>query len=200
MKFTEDAFKKLLRDVKQCTHCRLHLPDGSHPVVIAEKSARIAIIGQAPGRKVNVSGIPWDDASGKRLRAWLKLDPISFYDSSQIAMIPMGFCFPGITPRGGDYPPRPECAPLWHSAILDALTKIELTFLVGQYSQRYYLAESQTMTKTIRDFKKYHPKIFPLPHPSWRTIGWENNNPWFVSEVIPELRKIVHQILNGNRF
>ncbi|MGB0574810.1 MAG: uracil-DNA glycosylase family protein [Alphaproteobacteria bacterium] len=191
------AFSKLLSDIRVCTHCAAHLPAGPRPVVKARQSARIMIIGQAPGTKVHASGVPWDDASGNRLRDWLDLDRETFYDEGQIAIVPMGFCFPGTNPKGGDFPPRPECAPLWHEKLRDGLTSVELTLLVGQYAQKYYLGKQgkKTMTETVRSFTDYLPEFLPTPHPSWRTGIWQKKNPWFEEDVIPELRRRVHDLL-----
>jgi uracil-DNA glycosylase len=155
------------------------------------------IIGQAPGTRVHESGIPWNDASGKRLRHWLDLDERTFYDETLIAIVPMGFCYPGANPKGGDNPPRPECAPLWHQPLRAALPHIELTLLVGQYAQRWYLKGrmKKTMTETVRCYGEYLPDFLPTPHPSWRTTHWQKKNPWFDDLVVPELRQRVHGLI-----
>ncbi len=155
------------------------------------------IIGQAPGTKVHESGIPWNDASGKRLREWLAIDDETFYDDSLITIVPMGFCYPGVNPKGGDNPPRPECAPQWHGPLQKALENIELTLLVGQYAQAFYLGKTKrkTMTETVRNFRDYLPAFLPTPHPSWRTTHWQKKNPWFAEEVLPELRRRVDALL-----
>jgi uracil-DNA glycosylase len=191
------AFSKLLSDIRACTHCTAHLPAGPRPVVKAKQTARIMIIGQAPGTKVHASGVPWDDASGNRLRDWLELDKETFYDEGQIAIVPMGFCFPGTNPKGGDSPPRPECAPLWHEKLRDGLDSVELNLLVGQYAQKYYLGKQgkKTMTESVRCFTEYLPEYLPTPHPNWRTGIWQKKNPWFEEEIIPELRRRVHDLL-----
>ena len=191
------AFSKLLSEIRACAHYAAHLPAGPRPVVKAKKTARIMIIGQAPGTKVHASGVPWDDASGNRLRDWLELDKETFYDEGQIAIVPMGFCFPGTNPKGGDFPPRPECAPLWHKKLREGLDSVELTLLVGQYAQKYYLGKQgkKTMTETVRCFTEYLPDYLPTPHPSWRTGIWQKKNTWFEEDVIPELRRRVHDLL-----
>jgi len=155
------------------------------------------IVGQAPGTKVHETGIPWNDASGKRLREWLGLDDATFYDESRIAIVPMGFCYPGANPKGGDMPPRPECAPRWHPPLRDALPNVELTLLVGQYAQGWYLRTKRknTMTETVRAWRDYAPDFLPTPHPSWRTTHWQKKNPWFDADVIPELRRRAHALL-----
>jgi uracil-DNA glycosylase len=195
----EDDFEALLQRVAACNHCAAHLPLGPRPVVRAARSARLMIMGQAPGTKVHESGIPWNDASGKRLRDWLDLPPEIFYDETLIAIVPMGFCYPGANPKGGDNPPRPECAPLWHLPLVEGLKNIELTLLVGQYAQHGYLGKERrkTMTETVRAFRDYLPDYLPTPHPSWRTTHWQKKNPWFEAEIIPELRRRVHLLLEN---
>jgi uracil-DNA glycosylase len=152
----------------------------------------LLIISQAPGTKVHETGIPWNDASGDRLRSWLNLDRERFYDSSRIAIMPMGFCYPGRLPNGGDAPPRPECAPKWHDKFLSLMPQIKLTLLIGSYAQTGYLGPG-TMTDRVRQFAA-NPKFFALPHPSWRTVGWEKRNSWFVDEVLPALCQAVAAI------
>ncbi|MBT5050435.1 MAG: uracil-DNA glycosylase family protein [Rhodospirillaceae bacterium] len=194
---TRRAFSRLLRDVRGCNLCAEKLPLGPRPVVKGTPSARIMIVGQAPGTKVHQSGVPWDDASGRRLRDWLDLDDGTFYDEDLIAIVPMGFCYPGANPKGGDNPPRPECAPLWHPPLRGALPHIELTLLVGQYAQRWYLKGrmKKTMTETVRSFRDYLPEFLPTPHPSWRTTAWQNKNPWFEAEIVPDMRRRVHELI-----
>ena len=191
------SLKRLLRDVRACQICLASLPLGPRPVLQAASSARLLIIGQAPGSKVHKSGVPWDDASGDRLRDWLKLDRSVFYDAARVAIVPMGFCYPGAGDSGGDKPPRPECAPLWHERLLGFLPDVRLTLLIGQYAQRHYLASERkaTMTETVRAFSEYGPRFFPLPHPSWRSVVWMRNQPWFEQAVIPELRNAVRRSL-----
>ncbi len=187
----------LLEEVRACRVCEADLPLGPRPVVRLAAAARILIIGQAPGTRVHESGIPWDDASGKRLRDWLQLDRETFYDPTRIAIVPMGFCYPGVLPRGDDKPPRPECAPLWHARLLGVLGDVGLTLLVGQYAQAYYLGKhgKRTLTETVAAWRDYLPAFLPTPHPSWRTTAWQRNNPWFDAELLPELRARVHALL-----
>ncbi|WP_341899108.1 uracil-DNA glycosylase family protein [Ferrovibrio terrae] len=187
-------FEALLKEVRACTLCAPHLPRGPRPVVRMERSARVLIIGQAPGTKVHETGMPWNDRSGDVLRGWLDMDREDFYDARRIAIMPMGFCYPGVDPRGGDNPPRPECAPLWHARLLAQLPDIRLTLLVGKYAQAHYLGvrRQKTMTETVRQFRSYLPDGFlPLPHPSWRNTGWQKRQPWFAAEVVPALRAAV---------
>ena len=180
----------LLAEVRACTVCADRLPLGPRPVLRAESSARVLIIGQAPGTRVHETGIPWNDRSGDRLRAWLDMDRDAFYDAARIAIVPMGFCYPGRDPRGGDNPPRPECAPLWHERLLTALPAVRLTLLVGMHAQAYYLGDRRqvTLTETVRAWRAYGPDVLPLPHPSWRNTAWLRKNPWFESDLLPDLR------------
>lgn len=187
-----DKLDTLLAAVRACRVCEPFLPLGCNPVVQAGKTARLLIIGQAPGRKVHETGIPWNDASGNRLRQWLNMDRDTFYDPARVAIIPMGFCYPGKG-KSGDLPPRKECAPLWHQRLLAALPDIRLTLLIGSYAQRYYLDVPKTM-KMAEVVGRYHdflPRHFVLPHPSPRNIGWFQNHPWFETEVLPELARRV---------
>jgi uracil-DNA glycosylase len=190
------SLKRVLRDVRACRICEAELPLGPRPVVQLASTARLLIVGQAPGSKVHRSGIPWDDASGDRLRDWLGLDRSTFFDDAKVAILPMGFCYPGAGKNGGDNPPRPECAPRWHERLFKHLPDRELTLLVGQYAHRYYLdaARKTSMTETVRAFSQYRPEFFPLPHPSWRSAIWMQKNPWFEGKVIPELRKAVQKL------
>jgi uracil-DNA glycosylase len=180
------ALESLAAAARACTLCAAHLPLGPRPVFRASSTARLLIIGQAPGTKVHLSGQPFDDASGDRLRAWLAIDRATFYDASRIAIMPMGFCYPGRLPQGGDRPPRPECAPAWHEKFLALMPQLELILLVGSYAQRRYLGPG-SMTDHVRTAST-NPRFLALPHPSWRTIGWEARNPWFTDEIIPRLR------------
>ena len=185
---------KLLKEVRACTHCAEHLPLGPRPIVRMKRSATLLIIGQAPGTRVHETGLGWNDRSGDRLREWLNVDRDTFYDESRIAIMPMGFCYPGVAKSGGDAPPRPECAPLWHDRLLALLPNIELTLLIGQYAQARYLGadKKKTMTETVKAWKEYLPHGFlPLPHPSWRNTGWLKKNPWFERQILPVLRKAV---------
>jgi len=182
--------QSLLREIRQCTRCAADLPLGPRPVLRADSTARLMIVGQAPGTRVHESGIPWNDPSGERLRDWLQIDRETFYDEGRIAIVPMGFCYPGVDRNGGDKPPRPECAPHWHPLLEPHLSRVELTLLVGGYAQKYYLGKrrERTMTATVRNWEEYLPKFLPLPHPSWRNTAWLKKNPWFSDEVLPELR------------
>ena len=189
----------LLKEVRACEICAPDLPLGPRPTVVAKSSAKIMIIGQAPGTKVHETGIPWSDPSGDRLRNWLRVTREMFYDGSKIALMPMGFCYPGRLERGGDNPPRPECAPAWHEKILAGLPNIELTLLVGMYAQKYYLAEQnkKTLTETVRHWQEFAPAMIPTPHPSWRTTAWLKKNLWFEAELLPVLQQKVRKLLEG---
>ena len=177
-------------EARACTVCAAHLPLGPRPVLRVSATARLLIIGQAPGTKVHATGVPWNDASGDRLRAWLGMDTAEFYDESRIAIVPMGLCYPGRLAGGGDAPPRPECAPLWQARLIGAMPEIRLTLLIGGYALRHVLGKGG-MTERVRGFRACLPGYFPLPHPSWRTQGWERRNPWFEREVLPALREAV---------
>jgi uracil-DNA glycosylase len=185
-----DALDRLLGEVRACRICASELPLGPRPVLRAAASARLLIVGQAPGTRVHETGIPWNDASGERLRDWLALDSEAFYDTARVAIVPMGFCYPGRQPRGGDRPPRPECAPQWHDPLLALLPQIRLTLLVGAFAQAHYLGarRKRTLTETVRDFRDYLPQYLPIPHPSWRTNHLQRRNPWFETDLLPELR------------
>ena len=191
------SLKRILREVRACRICEGNLPFGPRPVVQLASTARLLIVSQAPGNKVHQSGIPWNDASGDRLRDWLKLDRSVFYDEPRVAILPMGFCYPGAGQSGADNPPRPECAPRWHERLLKHLPDIQLTLLVGQYAQQHYLgaARKGSMTETVKAFSRYGPQLFPLPHPSWRSAIWMRKHPWFEEAVIPELRKAVRKLI-----
>ncbi len=189
--------QELLSKISACEVCKDHLLLGPRPVVTANPSAKIMIVGQAPGTKVHASGIPWDDVSGKQLRKWLNISNETFYDETKIAIVPMGFCYPGKG-KTGDLPPRPECAPLWHQSLVDKMPNIELVLLIGMYAQKYYLKEKakKTLTETVDNFKEFLPKYLPLPHPSPRNRFWLTKNPWFDVEVVPELQKRIAKILD----
>ena len=189
------TFESLLNEARSCTLCSEHLPLGPRPVLQLHPAARILVAGQAPGRKVHESGMPFADASGDRLRKWMGVSPVIFYDPKQIAILPMAFCYPG-TGKSGDLPPRPECAPAWRKQLLAHLGKIELTLVIGQYAQAYHLARNQgSLTQTVLAWQDFAPKIFPLPHPSPRNNIWLKRNPWFEQVLIPMLRQRVSQIL-----
>lgn len=177
----------LLREVRACRHCADRLPLGPRPILHVSPTARLLIASQAPGTAVHEKGISFWDASGERLRDWLGTDKALFYDTSRIAILPMGLCYPGRLPKGGDRPPRPECAPLWRERILSLMPAIRLTLLVGTYAQAHVLGPG-AMTGRVRDFRRFLPRYFPLPHPSWRTGIWEKRNPWFTEEVLPALK------------
>jgi len=187
--------QSLLKEIKQCTVCQPFLKDGVNPVMSASFESQIAIIGQAPGRVVHETGIPWDDKSGERLREWLGVSPNDFYNPDNFAIVPMGFCYPGKG-KSGDLPPREECAPLWHRKILALMPNLNLTLLIGAYAQGYYLGDrkEKTLTATVKKYKSYLPKYLPLPHPSPRNNIWLRKNEWFEAEVIPYLRGVVERI------
>jgi uracil-DNA glycosylase len=189
----------LLADIRACRLCEAQLPLGPRPVLRASATSRLLIVGQAPGTKVHASGIPWDDASGKRLREWLEMDTDTFYDASRIAIVPMGFCYPGKS-GAGDAPPRPECRATWHPRLLPMLHNVRLTLLIGQYAQAYFLGERRkaTLTDTVRAWRDYMPEYLPLPHPSPRNIGWFKANPWFERDVVPVLRERVRELFAAN--
>jgi uracil-DNA glycosylase len=182
----------LLQEIRKCEQCLQYLPNKPKPIVQAGLSSKIAIIGQAPGQKVQQSGIPWDDQSGNELRRWLGVTKDQFYDPNLFALVPMGFCYPG---KGvsGDLPPRPECAPLWHQRLFAYMNGIQLTILIGQYAQKYYLGDRlmPTLTESVQNFKSYLPAYLPLVHPSPRNKIWQKKNPWFEVEVVPYLQEIV---------
>ena len=192
-----ETLDALLVRIRDCRVCEAHLPLGPRPVLRASDTARVLIVGQAPGTKVHESGIPWDDPSGDRLREWLDLDKETFYDESRIAIVPSGFCYPGRHERGGDLPPRPECAPLWHEPLLTRMPQIAVTLLVGQYAQWAYLGKrrEKTLTATVQRWREFGPQYFPTPHPSWRSTNWLKKNPWFEAEALPDLRARVHALL-----
>ena len=191
------ALARTVREARACTLCAQRLPLGPRPVLRATPEARLLIVGQAPGTKVHETGIPWNDASGDRLRQWLGLSREEFYDDARVAIVPMGFCYPGRDAKGGDRPPRPECAPAWHPKLMGQLPDLQLTLLVGGYAQKYYLGRRAkgSLTETVRAWRDYLPGYLPTPHPSWRTTGWLKRNPWFEAELVPELRRRVHALV-----
>lgn len=193
------ALSALSREIAGCTLCARHLPLGPRPVTVLRPGARLLIVGQAPGTKVHESGIPWNDPSGDRLRDWLGVDRDTFYESPRLAIMPMGFCYPGKAKSGGDNPPRPECAPTWHERALALMPAVALTLLVGGYAQQRYLKETgyPTMTETVERYSEFLPAYWPLPHPSWRTVGWQKRNPWFAAEVLPALRARAAELLEN---
>jgi len=189
------SLEALLEAVRACRTCERHLPLGPRPILQAGGSARILIVGQAPGARVHASGIAWNDASGERLRSWMQVERAAFYDASRIAIVPIGFCYPGRG-AGGDLSPRRECAPLWLDLLLARLRRIEVTLLVGRYAQRRFLGDrcKGTLAETVRAWKEYGPTYFPLPHPSPRNQPWFKKNPWFERKLVPELRRRIGSV------
>ena len=189
------SFNALLAEVRACTICAESLPHGVRPVLQIHPQARLLIAGQAPGRKVHASGVPFDDASGERLREWMGVTRDVFYDPKQIAILPMGFCFPG-TGKSGDLRPRPECAPAWRAQLLGHLRQLEVTLVIGQYAQTYHMNKEQSsLTEKVRAWRSYWPEMIPLPHPSPRNNIWLGRNPWFEEELLPVLRRRVAAVL-----
>lgn len=187
---------RLLAEIRSCEVCKAYLPLGPRPIVAAHNEAKVVIIGQAPGTKVHQTGIPWDDPSGRQLRKWLGVTDEVFYDASKISLIPMGFCYPGKG-KSGDLPPRPECAPLWHEGLFHKMQNLKLVVVIGVFAQSYYLKQKRekNLTETVKMYKNYLPKYFPLPHPSPRNRFWLSKNPWFEEAVVPQLQKRVSDIL-----
>jgi uracil-DNA glycosylase len=193
---TSADLQRLLREVSACTICAASLPLPPRPVLQAGATARILIAGQAPGRKAAASGVPFDDASGDRLRAWMGIDKAAFYDPGFIAILPMGFCFPG-TGTHGDLPPRPECAARWRARLLEQLPSIRLTLVIGTYAQAWHLEPEVTgasLTATVGAWREHGARVLPLPHPSPRNNGWLKRNPWFEADVLPELKARVRAL------
>lgn len=192
-----ESFAALLERVRACTLCAEHLPHGPRPVVRAATAARILIAGQAPGRRVHASGVPFDDPSGDRLRDWMGVTREEFYDVSRIALVPMGFCYPG-TGTGGDLPPRPECAAAWRAELLARLRRVELTLVIGRYAHAYHLgARRSSVAQTVQNWRAHAPALLPLPHPSPRNVLWLRRHPWFEAELVPVLRARVREVLAG---
>jgi len=193
---TAAAFAKLQADIRACALCAEHLPLGPRPVLQISRTARILIAGQAPGSKVHASGIPFDDASGDRLRDWLGLDRETFYDARRVAILPMGFCYPG-TGKSGDVPPRPECATTWRGKILGELRAVTLTLIIGQYATDWHLGPraKASLTETVQAWREFSPKLWPMPHPSPRNNIWLKKNPWFARDMLPALRERVKAAL-----
>lgn len=204
------ALQSLLREIRSCRICidapsGPPLPHAPRPVLRVSRTAKLCIAGQAPGTRVHASGKPFTDPSGDRLRAWLDVDEATFYDTKRIAIVAMGFCFPGLDAKGGDLPPRPECARHWRAKLFAELSQVELVLLVGAYAQKWHLGRDRqnSLTETVRNWRRYgemneRPAYFPLPHPSWRNSGWLKRNPWFENELLPELRAEVRRILKSN--
>ena len=196
------SLSSLLREIRSCEICVAEpvgapLPHEPRPVLQVSNTARLAVFGQAPGNLVHQSGKPFTDPSGVRLREWMGVSEDEFYDPARLAIIPMGFCFPGYDDKGGDLPPRKECAPAWRDALMDALPNIETAILVGGYAQKYHLAKraGKTITATVEAWRDFAPQYFPTPHPSWRNNAWLKKNPWFQAELIPVLRKRVRKLI-----
>jgi uracil-DNA glycosylase len=194
-----------IRACRACADAPAPLPHPPRPVLRVSTSARLLVASQAPGNRVNLTGVPFNDPSGDRLRDWMGIDRETFYDVSRIAIVPMGFCFPGNDAAGGDLPPRPECRRLWHDALFEALPQIETILAVGRYAQNYHFARhgqplprSASVSEIVarwREFQTSRPLIFPLPHPSWRNVGWLRRNPWFEAEALPALRAEVARLV-----
>jgi uracil-DNA glycosylase len=194
---SEESLDQLLARVRACRLCEASLPFGPRPVVQASASARILVVGQAPGRRVHASGLPFDDPSGDRLRDWMGIDRAVFYNERLVAAVPMGFCYPGTGPSG-DLPPLPECAETWREALLAKLSGIRLTLVIGQYARRWHLPEARgSLTDTVRGWRQFGPGLLPLPHPSPRNNLWLRRNPWFEEEVVPELKRRVAAALSA---
>jgi uracil-DNA glycosylase len=204
---TSGDLDALVADIRACRHCRDQpvgrpLPHDPRPVLRVSATARIGVFSQAPGTRVHASGTPFTDPSGVRLRAWMGVADDEFYDASRIAIVPMGFCFPGLDAKGGDLPPRRECAPLWRARLMEALPQLELVLLVGQYAQRWHLgADARSgLTDTVERWREIAdrpglPTFVPMPHPSWRNNGWIKRHPWFDAELLPWLREAVRERL-----
>jgi uracil-DNA glycosylase len=191
------AFAELVAEMRACTLCADRLPLGPKPTFRISETARLLLVGQAPGTKVHETGIPWNDRSGDRLRDWLQLDRDSFYDVRRIAILPTGLCYPGVDKNGGDRPPCPLCAPTWHPRVRPHLKKVGLTLPIGSYAHAYYLGARRgaSMHETVTRWRDFLPEFLPLPHPSWRNTAWLKRNPWFEAELLPELRGRVHALL-----
>ena len=193
-----ETMQSLLAEIRACRICADALPHEPRPVVRARTTARIAIIGQAPGTRVHKSGKPFTDPSGDRLRDWMQVSEAEFYDDKRIAITPMGFCFPGLDAKGGDLPPRKECAPQWQDRLYALMPNIGLTLLVGAYAQKRRLGGMgrKTLTETVKAWRDFAPDIIPLPHPSWRNNAWLKRNPWFEDELLPMLRSRIRETLS----
>ncbi len=189
------ALPKLLNEIRSCRLCAESLPEEPRPILQASATARVLVAGQAPGRRAHEARLPFRDVSGDRLRAWMGIDDATFYDAARIAIVPMGFCFPG-TGRAGDLPPRPECASAWRDQLLAELPELRLTLVIGAYARAYHLPEERgSLTDTVRAWRKRGTQILALPHPSPRNLRWLRTNPWFEAEVIPVLRRRVRRAL-----
>ena len=197
----EDNFARLLSEIRGCVVCAPHLPLGPKPIVRGSPASRLLVVSQAPGTRVHETGLSFNDKSGDRLREWMGVDHDLFYDESRVAVMGMGFCYPGRGPNGGDLPPRPECAPLWHARLRPHFAAVRLTLLVGGYAIRYYLPQTRrgTLGDAVARWREFLPEFFVLPHPSWRTTTWERKNPWFAAEALPELKARFAECVNPPR-
>ncbi|SFM50563.1 uracil-DNA glycosylase family protein [Marinobacter zhejiangensis] len=194
-----ESFDALLARVRGCTLCAAKLDHEPRPVIQASLASKILVVGQAPGRRVHETGLPFNDPSGDRLREWMGISRDTFYDEQQLAILPMGFCYPG-TGKSGDLPPRPECAPAWRELLLSRLDNIQLTLVIGQYAQAYHIpGPKRSVTDVVRHWEEYWPDLVPLPHPSPRNLIWLRRNPWFEADVVPAIRQRVSEILNPAR-
>ncbi len=193
-----ESLESLLKEIRKCRICEEHLPLGPNPVLRASPKSKLLIVGQAPGTRVHKTSIPWNDPSGVRLRQWLGMNEDQFYDPKNVAIVPMGFCYPGKG-KSGDLPPRPECAETWHHRLLQKLPDIKLTLLIGSYAIDHFIGDRKmkTLTETVKNWKAYQPQYFPTVHPSPRNLGWLKKNPWFENEMVPLLRKSVNKALNS---
>jgi uracil-DNA glycosylase len=189
--------ERLAAEARACRICEAHLPLGPRPVFRVSGTARLLIVGQAPGRLVHVTGLPWNDPSGERLRGWLGLEREVFYDRRRVGLLGIGFCYPGVDDHGGDKPPRPECAPAWHRRFVELMPRVELILLVGVYAHAFHLGEARgkSVGETVASWRNYLPRHLPLPHPSWRNTGWLKRNAWFEADLVPEVRKRVAKLV-----
>lgn len=204
-----NALNELVTQIRQCRVCRdtpkagkLPLPHEPRPVLQVSSVARVMIVGQAPGTRVHASGQPFTDPSGDRLRDWMGISDEVFYDPDKLAIVPMGFCFPGLDAKGGDLPPRSECAPLWRDGLMQAMPQVRLVLAIGMYAQKWHMGSQQksTLTETVRNWRQYHEmnpvSVIPMPHPSWRNSGWLKKNPWFEAELLPVLKADVKALVS----
>ena len=192
-----ERLESLLKEIRACRACADDLPHDPRPVLRATPRARVLVVGQAPGTRVHESGMPFTDPSGDRLRAWMGVSDDEFYDERQIAIVPMGFCFPGLDDKGGDKPPLKRCAALWRDRVMAGLPDVALTLVIGQYAQAWHLgkARKKTLTATVEAWKEYGPDLIPLPHPSWRNNAWIKRHPWFDAELVPHLQARIDALL-----
>jgi uracil-DNA glycosylase len=191
--------ERLAAEARACRLCEAHLPLGPRPVLRPSRTARLLVVGQAPGRLVHETGLSWNDRSGDRRRGWMGMARETFYDQKRVALLGIGFCYPGVDAHGGDLPPRPECAPTWHQRFLDLMPQVELILLVGIYAHVFHLGKTRgrSVGETVAGWQRYLPRYLPLPHPSWRNTGWLKRNPWFERELLPVLRRRVARLIKG---